>query len=41
MTFYCDLDFDPFLYMQDNEKVYGASISSTSLSGLIVCRFHH
>ena len=24
ITFFCDLDFDPFLFMQDNEKVYGA-----------------
>jgi hypothetical protein len=24
VTFFCDLDFDPFLFMQDNEKVYGA-----------------
>ncbi|KAN0133778.1 glycosyltransferase family 15 protein [Lactarius tabidus] len=27
VTFFCDLDFDPFLYMQDNEKVYGFTIS--------------
>jgi hypothetical protein len=24
VTFFCDLDFDPFLFMQDNEKIYGA-----------------
>jgi hypothetical protein len=24
VTFFCDLDFDPFLFMQDNDKVYGA-----------------
>jgi hypothetical protein len=24
VTFFCDLDFDPFLFMQDHEKVYGA-----------------
>jgi len=23
VTFFCDLNFDPFLFMQDNEKVYG------------------
>lgn len=23
ITFFCDLDYDPFLFMQDNEKVYG------------------
>ena len=23
VTFFCDLDYDPFLYMQDHEKVYG------------------
>ncbi|KAH9063423.1 glycosyltransferase family 15 protein [Lactarius vividus] len=27
VTFFCDLDFDPFLYMQDHEKVYGFTIS--------------
>jgi len=21
--FHCDVDFDPFLYMEDNKKVYG------------------
>lgn len=21
--FHCDIDFDPFLYMEDNNKVYG------------------
>jgi len=25
--FYCDLDYDPFLYMQDNNKVYGFTVS--------------
>jgi len=27
VTFFCDLDFDPFLFMQDNNKVYGFTIS--------------
>jgi len=27
VTFFCDLDFDPFLYMQDHAKVYGFTIS--------------
>ncbi|KAF8478666.1 glycosyltransferase family 15 protein [Russula ochroleuca] len=27
VTFFCDLDFDPFLFMQDNEKVYGFTIT--------------
>ncbi|THH16350.1 hypothetical protein EW146_g4283 [Bondarzewia mesenterica] len=27
VTFFCDLDYDPFLYMQDNEKVYGFTIA--------------
>jgi hypothetical protein len=31
VRFYCDLDYDPFLIMQDQNKVYG-----TLLSGLIV-----
>ncbi|KAI0035052.1 glycosyltransferase family 15 protein [Vararia minispora EC-137] len=26
VIFYCDLGYDPFLYMQDNEKVYGFNI---------------
>lgn len=24
VQFHCDLDFDPFVYMQENNKVYGA-----------------
>jgi len=27
VTFFCDLNFDPFLFMQDHEKVYGFTIS--------------
>lgn len=27
VKFYCDIDFDPFLYMQDNEKVYGFTVA--------------
>ncbi|KAF8954339.1 glycosyltransferase family 15 protein [Flammula alnicola] len=27
VTFFCDLDYDPFLYMQDNNKMYGFTIS--------------
>ncbi|KAI0006044.1 glycosyltransferase family 15 protein [Russula compacta] len=27
VTFFCDLDFDPFLFMQDNDKVYGFTIA--------------
>ncbi|KAI0763668.1 glycosyltransferase family 15 protein [Irpex lacteus] len=27
VTFYCDLDFDPFLIMEDQKKVYGFTIS--------------
>ncbi|KAG9048689.1 alpha 1,2-mannosyltransferase 2.4.1 [Tulasnella sp. UAMH 9824] len=27
VKFYCDLHYDPFLYMQDNKKVYGFTIS--------------
>ncbi|KAF8628415.1 hypothetical protein AX15_003937 [Amanita polypyramis BW_CC] len=27
VTFFCDLDYDPFLYMQDHNKVYGFTIS--------------
>ena len=23
VEFYCDLDYDPFLYMQENNKKYG------------------
>lgn len=33
VTFFCDLDFDPFLFMQDHEKVYGARILNTFSSG--------
>lgn len=27
IKFFCDLDFDPFLFMQDNKKVYGFTIA--------------
>jgi len=27
VKFYCDLHYDPFLFMQDNKKVYGFTIS--------------
>ena len=26
VQFHCDLDFDPFVYMQENNKVYGACV---------------
>lgn len=27
VTFYCDLDYDPFLFMQENGKMYGFNIA--------------
>ncbi|TFY82623.1 hypothetical protein EWM64_g1385 [Hericium alpestre] len=27
VTFFCDLDYDPFLFMQDEQKVYGFTIT--------------
>jgi len=27
VKFFCDLDYDPFLFMQDHDKVYGFTIS--------------
>ncbi|KAG1782534.1 glycosyltransferase family 15 protein [Suillus placidus] len=27
VRYYCDLDYDPFLFMEDNDKVYGFTIS--------------
>ncbi|KAF8350696.1 glycosyltransferase family 15 protein [Amanita rubescens] len=27
VTFFCDLNYDPFLYMQDHNKVYGFTVS--------------
>ncbi|KAL1728728.1 glycosyltransferase family 15 protein [Schizophyllum commune] len=27
VKFFCDIDYDPFIYMQENEKVYGFTIS--------------
>lgn len=30
--FHCDIDFDPFLYMEDNGKVYGVSTSHSVCS---------
>ena len=41
ITFYCDLDFDPFLFMQDNEKTYGMHTSEYPLSQLSARRLHH
>jgi alpha 1,2-mannosyltransferase len=25
VKFFCDLDYDPFVFMEENKKVYGAS----------------
>jgi alpha 1,2-mannosyltransferase len=27
VTFFCDIDYDPFLIMQDQNKLYGFTIS--------------
>ncbi|KAI0079942.1 glycosyltransferase family 15 protein [Panus rudis PR-1116 ss-1] len=27
VTFFCDLDYDPFMFMQENNKVYGFTVS--------------
>ncbi|KJA14559.1 glycosyltransferase family 15 protein [Hypholoma sublateritium FD-334 SS-4] len=27
VTFFCDLEYDPFLYMQDNDKMYGFTVA--------------
>ncbi|KAL4265283.1 glycosyltransferase 15 family protein [Pleurotus pulmonarius] len=27
VTYFCDVDYDPFLFMQDNDKVYGWTLS--------------
>ena len=32
VKFFCDLDYDPFLFMQDKNKVYGNRLSSIVLS---------
>ncbi|KAH8825655.1 glycosyltransferase family 15 protein [Flagelloscypha sp. PMI_526] len=29
VEYFCDIDYDPFLYMQDHEKIYGFTISFT------------
>ena len=31
VTFFCDLDYDPLLFMQDKQKVYGANSMACSL----------
>ena len=46
VRFFCDLDFDPFLIMQDQKKVYGKVESPVSLYGrgsvnLASFRFHN
>ncbi|KAF9076991.1 glycosyltransferase family 15 protein [Rhodocollybia butyracea] len=36
VKFFCDLDYDPFLYMQDHDKVYGFAISILELKDTIL-----
>lgn len=33
VRFFCDLDFDPFMFMQDQKKVYGALDPPVDLVG--------
>ena len=44
VEFLCDVDEDPFLFMEDNDKVYGKrsrlSPSSAPIDGGVI-RFHH
>ncbi|KAG8916292.1 alpha 1,2-mannosyltransferase 2.4.1, partial [Tulasnella sp. 408] len=35
VKYFCDLDYDPFLFMQDNKKVYGFTISLYEFSETI------
>ncbi|KAM3584739.1 hypothetical protein VKS41_003545 [Umbelopsis sp. WA50703] len=39
--FYCDLDYDPFLYMQDNGKQYGFNIALQELPETIPTLWDH
>lgn len=46
VRFFCDLNFDPFLIMQDQNKVYGTLNTFVVLAGLVNFstfdfRFHH
>src|ERR1700744_325382 len=33
ISYFCDLDYDPFLLMQDENKVYGLLTKSSTISG--------
>ncbi|KAF9221140.1 glycosyltransferase family 15 protein [Gyrodon lividus] len=35
VRYFCDLNYDPFLYMEDNNKLYGFTISMTELEPTI------
>lgn len=39
VKFFCDLDYDPFLIMQDQKKLYGASFSLSPLTSYSFCYY--
>ncbi|TFK22522.1 glycosyl transferase [Coprinopsis marcescibilis] len=39
--FHCNIDFDPFLYMEDNQKVYGFTISMYEYESTIMTLWNH
>ena len=38
--FFCNVDFDPFLYMEDNNKVYGEHLQPLRPPALTLLRLH-
>ena len=43
VKFFCDIDYDPFIYMQENEKVYGTFWAIVAAGGASehCSRLHH
>ena len=31
VRYFCDLDYDPFVYMEENDKIYGSYMLSASI----------
>lgn len=44
VNFLCDTDFDPFIYMEENDKVYSTRVYMVpppKLLTMVNCRLHH
>ncbi len=41
VRYFCDLDYDPFVYMEENDKIYGSYMASASIDNADKAhRFH-